>query len=403
MRRSVQLLNKRLNLRPFLIERYPGWNDCLKSLSSSECEPLTLPELLAYADDEGLGLWNSLSLGYTMPSEGSDYVRNEIAVSNYDNITTHQINVCAPQEGISLALQALLSPGGHVVATVPCYQSLTEVARSIGCEVTPWTPKIRIKPNSQLKEYYFDPEDLTQLLRPNSTLITNFPHNPTGALPTHDEFMTILAMCDHYKSWLFTDEMYRGLEHDPGNKLPSVADSYSKGIALAGLSKVYGLPGLRIGWLACQDAAVMARVAELKDYTSICPPAPSECLAYIALKAREKLLARNHQIVKDGLDELRSFMANHVQYLEWYEPRGGTFSFVKLRSQRSVKDSLLVHNHIHEFESAEVYSTALRTRTGLMVIPSSLFPGSGDDKLRITYGRTGMSAMLSDWHEDLVR
>ena len=309
----------RLPLRPFDVERFDGWNSVitgaegeLSSLTSSEAEPLSLSGLLQMADDEGRRRWMDLSLGYP-DQPGSSYLRDEIG-KLYESAPT--LNVCSPAEGIFLAMTALLEPGDHVVATSPCYQSLTEVARSVGARITPWTPEGMEKPR-------FEPERLRELVEPGRTrlVVTNFPHNPTGALPSADEWDDVVAICDGAGAHLFHDEMYRGLEHGNAPSLLPACDLTKKGITLGGLSKTYGLPGLRIGWLASRDAALMARVTELKDYTSITPPAPSEALAFVALRAREKIIAVEHQprleIVKDG----------HHPLAKPFEPRGSAFAF----------------------------------------------------------------------------
>eukprot|EP00966_Prymnesium_polylepis_P063218 1467271-Prymnesium_polylepis.1 len=128
-------------LQPFLVERYPGWSTPgAESLTSSECEPLLLPELLALADDSTRVMWEVLSLGYP-DQPGSAYLREEIA-AQYTTVGAADVNVVAPQEGIYLAMRALLSAGDHVVVTAPCYQSLYEIALSIGCEVSYWRPRL---------------------------------------------------------------------------------------------------------------------------------------------------------------------------------------------------------------------------------------------------------------------
>ena len=128
-------------------------------------------------------------------------IPTERAVRSH-RVSNSDVNVCAPQEGIALAMRALLAPTDHVIATTPCYQSLTEIARSIGCEVTNWDPALGASP-------HFDPEVLASLLRPGSTklVVCNFPHNPTGALPTPVEFAAIVEQCRRAGCYLFVDEV----------------------------------------------------------------------------------------------------------------------------------------------------------------------------------------------------
>lgn len=100
----------------------------------------------------------------------------------------------------------------------------------------------------------FDPASLLTLVRPATRMITvNFPHNPTGFLPSHEEWARVVAAASGVGAYLFADEMYRGLEAEAADRLVPAADAYERGISLGGLSKSVGLPGLRIGWLACRD------------------------------------------------------------------------------------------------------------------------------------------------------
>ena len=197
-------------LRTFLVERYPGWTvPGVDSLTSSEMEPLSLRELLLLADDDCKRRWDELSLGYPAHNEGSVFLREEIA-SQYAAIGLDEVNVVAPQEGIYLAMRALLAPTDHVIVTTPCYQSLYEVALSVGCEVSQWMPR-GLEHGEPPR---FDPADLAALLRPSTRLVVaNWPHNPTGALPSAAEAADVAGLCEQAGAHLFVDEMYRGLEH----------------------------------------------------------------------------------------------------------------------------------------------------------------------------------------------
>ena len=237
---------------------------------------------------------------------------------------------------------------------------------------------------------------LESLLRPTTKLVVlNAPHNPTGAVPSHDEFARIVRACRASGCHLLVDEMYRGLEHEGmGATLPAACDAYpERGVSLCGLSKTVGLPGLRLGWLASRDEALMARVAQLKDYTTICPPSPSEVLGFIALRARSALLARSRATVAEGLEAARAMVGRHEEQLAWAEPRGGTFAFVKLRGRAG----------------SEAYCDALRARANLMLMPGALFDldaepeerGDAAQRVRLTFGRAGTAPLLERWSADL--
>ncbi len=219
-----------------------------------------------------------LKLGYT-ESAGHPRLR-ELIAQVYAGIETEDTLVVVPEEGIFLLMHALLSPGDHMICTFPGYQSLYEVARSIGCQVTAWEP-------SEERGWHFDVGELEEKIRSNTRLIVvNFPHNPTGYVPPREDFESIIRLAEKHGAYLFSDEMYRFLEIDKGPTLPSACEMYEKGITLFGLSKTFGLPGLRMGWLASKAGDVLQRVNELKDYTTICASAPGEILAIMALKNR---------------------------------------------------------------------------------------------------------------------
>jgi aspartate/methionine/tyrosine aminotransferase len=146
--------------------------------------------------------------------------------------------------------------------------------------------------------WHFDVESLGRLVSPRTRLVVaNFPHNPTGALPTADEFDALVKLAAQNGAWMLSDEMYRGLEYDEADHLPAAVDRYPQALSLGGVSKGLALAGLRIGWLATHDGEALSAVAAMKDYTTICSAAPSEWLAIMALRARAEILARNRAII----------------------------------------------------------------------------------------------------------
>ena len=164
----------RPQLRPFLLEQMTEWHACEITLSNSDSEPLSLAETLALADEDGLRRWGDLSLGYPTHSQGAPWLIDEIK-QLYTGLKPSDVLTCVPQEGIFLAVNAILEnlSSPHVVSMHPCYQSLMEVARSTGAEVDSWLASDDLR---------FDVDELEALLRPNTRLIVlNIPHNPTGA------------------------------------------------------------------------------------------------------------------------------------------------------------------------------------------------------------------------------
>lgn len=339
-----------MDIRDFLLERYFAKHEFFARalLSPSDCEAMTVQDLIDGADEEVRGLWDGLRLSYT-ESRGHPLLLAEIA--RLTGRAPEELVVLNPEEGIFLTLNALLGRGDHVVVLSPCYQSLYEIPRAMGCEVTRWYLK------REDGVWSLDMDFLEGALQENTrAVIVNFPHNPTGFLPTAEEFEGVLRVTSERGVMLFSDEMYRGLEMDPGRRLPSAPDRSENSVALTGLSKTYGLPGLRLGWLSSADRGVIDRVLALKDYTTICTPAPSEILAIAALRRAEEIGERNRSIVRANLSLASDFFTRRGSMFQWFEPLGGSTAFPRLIGDR-----------------AEDFCERTVRDHGLMIVPDRVF------------------------------
>ncbi len=359
-------------MQPFKLERYFAEYEFSAPylLSASDCESLSLGELLALAGDDTRRLWDELSLGYT-ESPGHPLLRQAIA-GLYTAAGPDDVLVAAPEEAIFIYMQTLLSPGDEVVAVAPAYQSLHEIARSLGCRVLPW--------QLSLTEggWQVDLERLESLLSPHTRLLVlNFPHNPTGCLPTLAQFEAILALAGRHGVYVFSDEMYRLLEYDPARRLPTACDRYERAASLGGMSKSLALPGLRIGWLASPDAGLRARWQAYKDYTTICSSAPSEILALMGLNARPLILERNLEIIRTNLGLAETFFERHAGLFRWLPPAAGSVAFPAWRGAGTV----------------EQFCTRMVERQGVMLVPGSLFDFPGQH-FRLGLGRRNFPEAL---------
>lgn len=344
-------------------------------LSSSDCEPLGLSEVLQMADNKSLNLWDSLKLAYT-ESLGLPLLRKEIA-KQYSGISAEQIIVLGPQEGIFLAMNTLLNSGDEVVVTFPGYQSLYEVAIDKKCSVEFW------KPNA---DHQFNLDDLEQLLsHKTKLLVINFPHNPTGALISKNDFEKIVALCREMNIILFSDEMYRNLEYQQEHRLPSVAETYENSLTLCGMSKSYALPGLRLGWLVVHDPELLKAIQEMKDYTTICPPAPSEILALIALRNRQAIFDRNLSIIQKNISLMEEFTNNFSDIIRWIPPVAGSIAFPELLLDKDI----------------EKFCRCLVEKTGVMLLPGSVYDYPGR-YFRVGLGRKEMDRGLKMFREFLM-
>ena len=209
---------------------------------------------------------------------GRPELREAIAAT-YDRVTDeHVLAFAGAEEAMFWALQELTGPGDHAVVTVPNYQSMETLVLRTGADVD----GLVLAPEDG---WALDLDALAARLRPETTLVAvNFPNNPTGAVADRATFIALAELCDEHGIRLFSDEVYRGLELDPARTLPQAADLSERAVSLNVMSKAYGLPGLRIGWLACRDRALLERLERRKHYTSICNAGPSEHLATIALR-----------------------------------------------------------------------------------------------------------------------
>jgi len=363
----------------FQLERYfARWEFTAPYLlSASDCETVSVGELLNLANVPLTELAD-LRLGYT-ESQGDPELRTTIA-GFYSRVTPGDVVVTnAPEEAIFLAMLALLKPGDQVVVQTPCYQSLFELSNFRDCDVRPW-PMIETNDGWRI-----DLDHLSSLVTGDTRLlVVNFPHNPTGYLPTASEFDAILDLADRHGLWLFCDEMYRGLEYDLSDRLSSASDRYRRAVSLWGMSKTFGLAGLRIGWLATQDQQLVQSLLHLKDYTTICSSAPSEFLANVALTQAETIIQRNLGIIQTNLAHVREFMIRWEDVFIWHEPMAGPIAFARLRKG-----------------SAVTFCEEVVLESGVLLVPSTLFD-FGDSHLRWGLGRLNFREGLSVLDKHLI-
>jgi aspartate/methionine/tyrosine aminotransferase len=320
-----------VRIEPFAIERfYERWEFRAElMLSSSDCETIAVADLLALEPDAEERL-HGLRLGYT-EVPGSLELRSAVA-HGYEHVAPEDVlTLAAAEEGIFTAYHALLAPEDHAVVEAPCYGSAIEVARSTGADVSLWQRRYE-------EGWAYDVDALERLLRPDTTLIyLNSPHNPTGTQMPRETLERIVELARERSIVLFSDEVYRGLEHDPADRLPAACDLYERAISLNTVSKSYGLPGLRIGWLASRDAALLERIRELKLYTTICSSAPSELLVALALRHGEELIERSRRLILANLPVLDAFLERRGDLFDWIRPSAGPIGFPRMKGDFDVQ------------------------------------------------------------------
>ncbi|MET0256886.1 MAG: aminotransferase class I/II-fold pyridoxal phosphate-dependent enzyme [Luteibacter sp.] len=345
------------------------------NLAASDSQSMTLSALLELASPEHRAAFESLHLGYTQ-SYGAPELREAIA-STYENREAADILCFAgAEEGLYIAMRVLLEPGDHAIVVTPNYQSAETVPADI-CEVT----GIALDPDDR---WSLDIDAVAAAVKPNTRLISiNFPHNPTGKILERDRFDALVSLCRKHGIWLFSDEVYRLLGPTGTVHLPNAADVYERGLSLGVMSKAYGLPGLRIGWIACADRSLLQRMERYKHYTSICNAGPSEQLALIALKAREIILDRQSRLIDGNLTLLDAFFSEWQDRFDWQRPDGGCIAFPRYLGKDGV----------------EAFANGLVENAGVLLLPASNYRSalnpSPEDRFRIGFGRADMGEALS--------
>ena len=197
--------------------------------------------------------------------------------------------------------------------------------------------------------------------------------------------MHLIDICRAHDIWLFSDEVYRLLGKPAHGWAAPAACLYEKAISLGVMSKSFGLPGLRIGWIACQDTEALHNMKLIKDYLSICNSAPSEILSIIALNNKDRILSRNNEIVHKNLALLDGFFNEYKALFEWVRPQGGCVGFVKYKGAESVD---LFRNRAH-------------TEKNVLLLPGSVYDHVGN-YFRIGFGRKNMTECLEKFKEFLA-
>ncbi|GLX01990.1 pyridoxal phosphate-dependent aminotransferase [Microtetraspora sp. NBRC 16547] len=344
-------------------------------MTASDVQTMTLGELLALADEHDRATFENLPLGYT--ETYGDPALREVIAQMYERADAADV-ICfaGAEEALYLAMNVLLDAGDHAVVVTPNYQSAETVPLAL-CEVT----GVALDPN---RDWALDLDQIRAAIRPNTRVVSvNFPNNPTGKVIDAADFTELARICDERGIHLFSDEVYRGLERDPARILPQAADLSERALSLNVTSKSLGLPGLRIGWIACRDRALLSRLERAKHYTTICNSAPSEVLARIALKSRATILDRNRALIARNLPFFDAFFAEFADVFEWQAPDGGCVAFPRYLGPDGVEE----------------FCTRLVEEAGVLLLPASIYRSeltpTPTDRFRIGIGRTDPEAGLA--------
>lgn len=339
-------------------------------MTASDAESISLRDLLAMATPEELEEFEGMWLGYT-ETFGAPDLRETIA-SLYENRSADEVLCFAgASEGIFAANSVILDKDSHAIVVTPNYQSHETLPVAI-CEAT----GVPLDPEDN---WSLDIDRIAKAVKANTKLVTiNFPHNPTGTILPLDRYQALIEVCRKHGIYILHDEIFNGLGPTGTTHLPYVADLYERGLSLNVMSKSFGLPGLRIGWIACADHEVLSKMERMKHYLSICNSGPSERLAQIALRHRDKLLARNCAIIDANLSKWDTFFKRHQELFDWYRPNGSCTAFPRYKGADGV----------------EVFTRSMIEESGVLLLPSTIYRSELEvtptDRFRLGFGRKNL-------------
>lgn len=371
-------------MRNFVLETYfSKWEFSARHhMTASDAQAMSIGELLALADMPPDAL-NRLHLGYTQ-TWGAPDLRRAIS-QTYNHMQPENILCFAgAEEGVYTAMRVLLNADDHAIVVVPNYQAAETLPLDI-CEVT----GVPLDPDNG---WALDLNDIRRAIKANTKLISVcFPNNPTGKIIPASDWAELADICRKHDLYLFSDEVYRGVELDSSKRIEQAADMYEKGLSLNVMSKAYGLPGLRIGWIASRDTDVLQKLEQYKHYLSICNSAPSERLAVIALSVREKLLSKTLALMQSNIAKLDAFFADYPDLFDWTPPDGSCIAYPKYTGRGGV----------------ESFCTALVEESGVLLLPASIYHSelmpTPQDHFRIGFGRANIDAGLTAFREFMDR
>ena len=369
-----------MQIEPFKVEIWMNeWEtQCTYNLAETCVASITVEELLALTGGSADDLSSLLQMKLTYGDiEGSPRLRTAIA-NLYANQCIEDITVTHGTIAANMLVhKAIVEPGDHVLSIVPTYQQHYSIPKSIQADVT--TLALR-------EEDGFLPnlEALKASVKPNTKLIafTN-PNNPTGALIERPMLEDMVDIADSVGAYLLCDEVYRGTAQVGDGMSPSIVDLYAKGISTAGMSKVFSLAGLRVGWVIAPQE-VREQVLIHRDYDTISVGMINDHFAAIALEHADKVLARSHEITRGNLALLEAWIAKEPK-VSWVKPRAGTTAMLKLNIPVTARE----------------FCIDLVTKTGVMLTPGDAFDmegyariGFANDTQTLTEGLAALSEYL---------
>ncbi len=366
-----------MKIEAFELERWQSvWENRVElNIAESGVEPLSVRELVG--DRADLERVLDTRLGYPQ-TNGSEELRGRIAALYPGARAEDVLLTCGGAEANYLVTWGLVERGDEVIFMQPNYMQVAGLARGFGADVKPWWLREEL-------QWAPDVDELSRVVTSKTKMIAVCnPSNPTGAVLNENTMDAICVAARKVGAWILADEVYRGAEFS-GKTTPSFYGRYERVLCTAGLSKAYGLPGLRTGWLV-GPAEMAEKLWGYHDYTSIGPTMLTDRIASLALKPEQhaRLLERTRKILRDNYPTIRDWLGKHGNLFTHVAPRAGAIAWIGFRKK---------------WNSADV-AEELRAKKGVLLVPGEQFAmpgylriGFGEDaaKLRKALGR------IDDW------
>ena len=350
------------------------WHASIRhDLTASHSQTTSLAALIALATPEERAWWEQVQLDYASP-RGAAPLRAHVA-TRYAGLDAEDVICCAgAQESMACTARALLDEGDHAIIVIPLYQPLAWAV----------TDRTRATGVSLEADDTLDVGRVAAAIRPETRLVlVNTPNSPTGAVLDLAAQAALVALCRAHGLWLVNDEVYRETARDLAALPPPVAVAYERGVSISALSKAFGLPGLRVGWVACRDRALLARIGTAKAALSSCLAAPAEVLAQIALREAPRLIGHARALGLANRAVLEAWLARHPTLFAPDPGESLAFAFP----------------HYRGAEGSDAFTARLAAAAGTLMLPAGLWrtklgpvPGG---RVRISLGQPDLAAGLA--------
>jgi len=357
-----------MNVEPFALERWQSmWEHHVAwNISESGVHPLKVDEVADRQEDRDALLEQHLA--YTQ-TNGTIELRTAIA-NLYEGASAEHVQVTnGGSEANFISLFRLVDKGDEIILMSPNYMQIAGMARAWGVTVRSWPLTPVVEDAGQRSRWQADLDALAAMANRNTkAIVICNPNNPTGARLAADELDAVCAVAKRVGAWVVSDEIYRGAELD-SVETPSVWGRYDRVVITSGLSKAYGLPGLRLGWVV-SSPELISDLWDIHDYTTIAPGAVNDRLARMALEPgrRNRILARTRGIIVTNYAIVRRWIQRREPTLWHVPPDAGAIAFVR---------------YAHQIGSTELVER-LKDERSVLVVPGDHF--GMDGYLRIGFG-----------------